>query len=217
MPNQAFVAALQAQLANLNHDDEARARLLPTFDNGNPSRNLLPPANIQPRHGAVLALLYPEAENLFVPLTVRSGNLRSHTGEISLPGGSIDSSDASPEAAALREAHEEIGLHIDQPTIIGRLSELYVPVSNFLITPIVAWLDHAPDLAPNPSEVAAVLHLPLHHLWAADAVQTEERMIRGVALQVPHYPYGEHKIWGATSIILTQLALRAQAALQQIV
>ncbi|GAA5527476.1 CoA pyrophosphatase [Herpetosiphon gulosus] len=216
MPNLAFVAALQAQLVNLHHDNEARSRLLPILDNGNPSRDLLPPAHITPRHGAVLALLYPQAEQLFVLLTLRSGNLRSHTGEISLPGGSIDPTDASPEAAALREAHEEVGLQTHQPTIIGRLSELYVPVSNFLITPIVAWIDHAPDLALNPHEVADVVHLPLQQLWAADAVQTEERIIRGMTLQVPHYPYGEHKIWGATSIILTQLALRVQAALQQI-
>ncbi|HYF65677.1 MAG TPA: CoA pyrophosphatase, partial [Herpetosiphonaceae bacterium] len=103
-----FLAALQAAIAHDDANNADRVRLMPIFPDGSPARSVGPPSGVTPRRGAVLALLYPADGELFVPLTVRAGHLRNHTGEISLPGGAIDPGDESVAAAALREGHEEV-------------------------------------------------------------------------------------------------------------
>lgn len=203
-----FLAALQAAIAHDDANNADRVRLMPIFPNGSPARSVGPPPGVTPRRGAVLALIYPADGELFVPLTVRAGHLRTHTGEISLPGGAIDPGDDSAVAAALREGHEEVGLHPDTVRVLGTLTEVYIAPSNFQITPVVGWSPAPPALAPDSREVAAILHLPLRLLLRPDAVTVEDRLIRDQAIRVPFYAFGEHQIWGATSIVLSQLAAR---------
>ena len=208
-----FLPQIRAAIERNDDDNAARIRLMPIFPDGRPARPVNSSIGTTPRRGAVLVLLYPQHDELFVPLTVRSATLRNHTGEISLPGGAIDPTDESVVAAALREGHEEVGLLPAAVTVLGTLTEVYIAPSNFQITPVVGWMAKPPTLTPDSREVATILHLPVRHLLRPDAVSVEDRFIREQRLRVPFYAFGEHKIWGATSIVLSQLVARLSAVI----
>jgi 8-oxo-dGTP pyrophosphatase MutT (NUDIX family) len=138
----------------------------------------------------------PEPSLIF---TVRTDTLPSHKGQISFPGGAIDPTDASPEAAALREAREELAMR--EVRVLGRLDAIETFVSGYVITPVVGWLAAAPQLEPNPAEVASVFSVPLREL------NEELRADAGFTFQGSSYPteawiWGTHVIWGVTARIL---------------
>ena len=155
------------------------------------------------RPAATLLLVYPHLGELFIPLTVRHDALPSHAGEISLPGGAVDPGDTSVEAAALREAHEEIGLDPAGVRVLGRLDPFWIPVSNFEVTPVVAGSFVRPMLAPREEEVTAIVEFPLHRLLATDAVTMEEIAVPGAVLQAGAYRWEGHRVWGATARTLS--------------
>ena len=137
-------------------------------------------------------------------MTLRSADLRHHAGQVALPGGAVDEGE-SVEEAALREAREELGL-TSAVVIHGQLSPLHVPPSGFCLSPVVASTPCRPALAPDPGEVAEVLEVELDALTVADACREEERMIRGERRTVFYYLVGGHKVWGATGLVLSELA-----------
>jgi len=115
------------------------------------------------RHAAVaLALLPDDSDQLCFVLTRRASGLRKHAGQWALPGGRLDSGE-TPEQAALREMHEEVGLEIGQQAVLGKLDD-YPTRSGFVITPVVVWAGGQADLHPNPEEVAEVYRVPLSDL-----------------------------------------------------
>ncbi len=142
-----------------------------------------------------------------VLLTKRTAHLRQHSGQVSFPGGRIDPGDASPEAAAIREAHEEVGLDPAHVETLGRLRD-YVTVSSYRVTPVLALL--APGFVARPSlqEVEAVFQLPLAVLLDPAAPQRHEAMFRGRLRQYWVWPHPEHHVWGATAAMLVHLARR---------
>lgn len=164
------------------------------------------------REAATLLLLYPAEGELVIPLTVRHDALASHPGEISLPGGAVDPDDASLEDAALREAHEEIGLDPSVVRVVGRLDSVWIPVSNFELVPIVAVTDHRPTLTIGLDEVAELLELPLARLLAPDGVTEEEITVPGAVLRAGVYMWAGHRIWGATARTLSMLATVLESA-----
>ncbi len=213
LTNPVFLELLQASLQHRHDDIPAQARLVPRLPDGSLARVNTPPPGVQPRHGAVLIVLYPGPDaDLWLPLTVRSHTLRQHRGEIALPGGAIDHSDASPIAAALREAHEEVALPPQQVTVWGTLSDVYIAPSNFSITPVVAWATALPPLYPAEAEVAEIINVPLRHLLDPATLKVEQRTLRGQTLLVPYFAWQHHKIWGATSVVLSQLVTRVEWA-----
>jgi 8-oxo-dGTP pyrophosphatase MutT (NUDIX family) len=136
-------------------------------------------ANGAVRASAVLAPFYESNGELYTILTRRSWGLRSHTGEVSFPGGGQDAGETLP-AAALREANEEIGLDPASVEILGELDHLMTVTSRSFIVPFVALLPGVPVLHPNPSEVDAVLHVPVRELLL-DEVYREERWVFPIA------------------------------------
>lgn len=171
---------------------------LPRFD-----RSTFPPA----RSAATLLLLYPDADgHLVIPLTLRHAELRSHAGEVSLPGGSVDPADGSHEAAALREAWEEIGVPASAVRILGRLDDVWIPVSNFELRPFVGAAEQRPELRPQTAEVEAILELPVDRLLADDGITEELIEGRGWRLLAGVYRHDEHRIWGATARTLAMFA-----------
>jgi 8-oxo-dGTP pyrophosphatase MutT (NUDIX family) len=145
-----------------------------------------------------------------VLLTKRTSHLTAHAGQVAFPGGRIDPGDASPEAAALREAQEEIGLPPDRAELLGRLPD-YVTGTGFRISPVLALLPGPLDLAPNPHEVEAIFMLPLHVLLDPDAPERRRAEFRGRIREFWVWPHELHYIWGATAAILVHLAHRLRA------
>ena len=125
----------------------------------------VPPEGARTRKGAVLMLFGEGHAGPDLLLTERAHDMRSHPGQVSFPGGSIDPTDASPEAAALREAEEETGLDPTGVDVLGTMPELWLPPSNFAVTPVVGWWQHpTPVAVVSPAEVNQVLRVPLEEL-----------------------------------------------------
>ena len=162
----------------------------------------------EPRTSGVLLLLYPSAGTgeLCLVLTRRTDTVADHKGQISLPGGAIDPADASTADTALREACEEVGTCSDDVRILGALSPLYVPPSNFCIHPHVAYVSYRPNFLPQPDEVAELLEVPLSHFLDEQNVVVEDRVVRGESKHVPYFNVYGHKVWGATAVILAEFA-----------
>jgi len=165
------------------------------------------PLPAQPLPAAVLVGVIPRAAGAGVLLTRRSDGLRHHGGQVSFPGGRIELADASPAAAALREAHEEVGLEAAQARALGYLDPL-LTITGFRVLPTVVLVD--PDFRPRPEpgEVADVFEVPLALLM--DPVQLEkiELSFGGRARHVFQYRYQPQRIWGATASILYNLRER---------
>lgn len=162
------------------------------------------PPTMRSRTASVLVLLYPHEGDWRLPLTVRPATLAAHAGQISLPGGSVEPGETGPQAA-LRELEEELGVSGAEIELLGGLSPLYVFVSEFQVMPWVAVARQRPAWAPSPYEVAELLELPLAHLLDPANQGRHARRQRGVELSAPHYLFGRHRIWGATSMILAEL------------
>jgi 8-oxo-dGTP pyrophosphatase MutT (NUDIX family) len=182
--------------------DVLRVRLAahtPRFaDRGLPARG---------RHSAVLIPLYVQRGEPMVLLTRRSPHMRSHTHEVSFPGGRHDEEDGDLVETALREAHEEVNLEPSAVHIVGELDRFVTGGSGSLVHPYVGMLERPPtNLAPNPAEVEAILHVRLNELLL-DEVWREERWSRegGPAMPVTFFELHGDTVWGATGNMLRQL------------
>jgi 8-oxo-dGTP pyrophosphatase MutT (NUDIX family) len=182
---------------------------------GEAARHLEPPAGVIPRPGAVLILLYPDGDDLRLPLTVRSDRLPNHRGEVSLPGGATDPQDDGPIAAALRECHEELGVEPGTVTPWGLLAPIYIAPSNFHITPVVGFSGRAPVLQVNGDEVSAVITVTLRELLDPAMVMTEQWLLRGQEVRVPFFAIDGYKVWGATALILSEFTARLRRTLEK--
>lgn len=160
-------------------------------------------ASKTPRHAAVLVLLFQQDEMLHLVLTVRRKDLRDHAGQVSFVGGRIEEGEA-PETAALREAEEEIGIEASQIEILGALTPLYIPPSNFMVHPFVGFYPQKTTYNLQTSEVAEVLEIPLSHFLNPENEHTEIWQRFGKELSVPFYLFDTHKIWGATAMMLAE-------------
>lgn len=159
------------------------------------------------RDGAALLLIYPHDEAFYLPLTVRGSGMRNHTGQVSLPGGGVDDGETI-EAAAVREAEEEIGVDRRQVQVLGRLTPLHIPVSNFLLHPVVGVVPARPVFNRAEWEVARIIEPTLEQLRDPATVKREfrTRTTAGQAVQVdvPFFDLQDEKVWGATAMVLAE-------------
>jgi 8-oxo-dGTP pyrophosphatase MutT (NUDIX family) len=174
---------------------------------GVPFERPAPPSDARPAAALVLVYPGPDGEACLVLTERVEYGADHHSGEVSLPGGKSDPGDADAVATALREAEEEVGLDPDAASVevIGRLDALWIPPSNFLVTPIVAVAARRPLFVPDPREVAAILESPV----AAFLPDVEPQIIdpdpRGRPLRYGAYTVEGRIVWGATAAILGQL------------
>lgn len=145
-----------------------------------------------------------------VLLTKRTSHLNKHAGQISFPGGRIDPEDSGPEAAALREAWEEIGLDAGAVEVLGRMTD-HVTGTGYRITPILAVIPPALTYTLSPHEVDEIFELPMRVVLDPDAPKRQRQHVRGMWREYWVWPHPDHFIWGATAAILVQLAKRLRA------
>jgi 8-oxo-dGTP pyrophosphatase MutT (NUDIX family) len=157
------------------------------------------------RPAAVLVLLFEQQNELHVPLILRrqfQGDV--HSGQISFPGGGSESGE-SPEQTALREAHEELGIGGESVEMLGRLSPHWIPVSGYLVTPVVGCAAVLPQIVPDPSEVEEVLVVSLDRLAGDEMRARQRRRFSGVEVEVPGWQLPQGFLWGATAMMLAEL------------
>ena len=165
----------------------------------------------KPRQGAVLVMLFREDGITHLVLTRRRDDLNDHAGQISFPGGRREEGEPLKKTA-VREAHEEIGIDPSRLDHLGHLSTLYIPPTDYEVHPFVAWHQGLPNLKRQPAEVAEILQVPLDHLLEPANRYEEPWQIRGYQVQVPYYLVGEHKVWGATAMMLSEFLERLRMA-----
>lgn len=160
------------------------------------------------RVACVLLALYPKASDWHLVLIQRvSSNPNDrHGGQISFPGGGYEAADGSLENGALREAEEEVGILPQDVNLLGRLTELFIPVSNFMVHPFIGHLDYAPQFVPQPSEVQEIIEVPLSTLRNPNNRQlTEIRISNNMTLKnVPYFDVNGRVVWGATAMMLNE-------------
>ena len=160
------------------------------------------------RLASVLLLLFVKNQQFHFILTKRTSNSPNdkHGGQISFPGGSKDHEDENLQITAIRETFEEIGVEKEQIEIIGELTELYIPVSNFLVQPYIGVTNTIEKYNPQPKEVEDVLEIPLEMLLNESSVKSKNITInKGMVLKdVPYFDFYGHVVWGATAMILSE-------------
>ncbi len=169
-----------------------------------PDRVFTPEAGILHRQAAVIIILYPQQLNLMLLFTRRTLTLKHHRGQICFPGGRIED-DETIEAAALREAEEELGAPMHPIQILGRLTPLYVSASRNMVYPVMGWLPILPDLAPNPFEVEKVIHIPLSALLDPANQKPYSEQLQEPDEMTPCYWIKGLCIWGATAMMTSEL------------
>jgi 8-oxo-dGTP pyrophosphatase MutT (NUDIX family) len=164
----------------------------------------------RPRQGGVLVILYEKNGATHLVLTRRRDDLNSHAGQISFPGGRRE--DGEPlQMTALREAQEEVGVNPAALDVLGRLTPLYIPPTDYEVHPYVAWHDGVPFFVPQLHEVAEIIEVRLDFLLDPANRFEEPWELRGFVVQVPYYLVREHKVWGATAMMLSEFLERVAA------
>lgn len=170
-----------------------------------------PEDSVEYRDASVLIALYPHEQSWWFPLILRVEDGYPHGGQISLPGGRLEEGETIVEAA-LREAEEEVGISVDSVEVLGRLTPLAVPVSGYMVSPVVGLLPERPHFTPQPSEVQEILEVNVQDLVDDQRKRVEEWTFFGKPSTVPMFDIGGSTVWGATAMMLGELRemLRAE-------
>ena len=156
---------------------------------------------------SVLMLFYPDSNNeTRLVLMLRNKYKGVHSNQISLPGGKVDRLDKSLKDTALRETYEEIGLHRDDIEIVGELSSVYIPPSNFNVFPFVGYTSKTPKFVPDSKEVSLILSPKLSYILGMDIVESVVE-VNNATQKVPSFLIDNHILWGATAIIIHEFVL----------
>jgi 8-oxo-dGTP pyrophosphatase MutT (NUDIX family) len=158
------------------------------------------------RHSAVALIFYPENSEIKSVLIQRPNYDGTHGGQISFPGGKMDPTDPHLEFTARREAFEEVNLPMEAGIFIGKLSEIYIPVSNFLVEPNLFYVNKLSELIPDKREVEAIIHFNVLDLLQPEILKSEDMKFEGgfTRKNIPYYDIQGHKVWGATGMILAE-------------
>ena len=198
-----FFSFLEARLLHPLPGEPAQNRM--TSRSRIPTKTYLE-QNPNYRTSAVLLQLFPHAGEIHTVLIRRPTYEGTHSGQLALPGGKTDETDASVQATALRETLEEVGIVVKPQQVLGELTPLYIPPSNFLVHPFVARLPARPQWKADPKEVDAVIEIPLSVLF--DPKVKERRKIpvgKNMIIDAPAYILNGEVLWGATAMIFSEL------------
>lgn len=156
------------------------------------------------RDSGVLLLLYPVNGCLCTVFMKRTEYGGPHSGQISFPGGKSESGDSSLVETALRESREEIGIVSDSVQVLGKLTPLHIPISNFRILPVVGFISKKPVFTTDPKEVDHLIETSLDDLLKPEIIKKEILTFGDLSIEVPYYDIDGHHIWGATAMMLSE-------------
>ena len=159
--------------------------------------------DINPKISAVALIFYPKNDSIHFCLTQRPDYNGTHGGQISFPGGKMEKIDTSLKNTALRETHEEVGIHPDGITILGELTQVYIPPSNFMVTPFIGYLDAEPTFKTN-HEVIEIIEPSINDLRNSNNLSIEQMNTKYGKFKVPAYNFNDKIVWGATAVILSE-------------
>jgi 8-oxo-dGTP pyrophosphatase MutT (NUDIX family) len=165
----------------------------------------MPSPNERTRESAVLILFYPFKNEIFAPLILRPQYDGVHGGQMAFPGGRAEKEDENLIRTAMREAQEEIGVRLTDIKVIGQLTKLYIPPSNFFVQPVVGYMNHKPDFYPDAREVDKVIEVALEEIINPEIIGRKILNVRGVEVDAPFYQIQEHTVWGATAMMISEL------------
>lgn len=172
-------------------------------------RRFMPDPPVDVRIACVMALLFPRGGDWQLTLIRRQARdpRDAHAGQIGFPGGKQEPTDPSLAFTALREVEEEIGVPASHIEVLGQLSQLYIPVSNFLVHPFVGYLNEEPHFVPQEEEVSEVLDVPFHYLTNPHIrKKTTVKVANRFELNdVPYFDIHGQVLWGATAMMLSEL------------
>lgn len=158
-----------------------------------------------PRKAAVMILLYPKASQTHLILILRNSYAGVHSSQVGFPGGKLETSDNSLEDAALRETYEEIGIPTEKMMVVRALSEVYIPPSNFIVYPFLAYSAEDLEFMPDPREVSGIIEVPLSEFLnertVSNRIMTTSYMKEN---PMPVFQLAGHIVWGATGMILSE-------------
>ncbi len=158
------------------------------------------------RKGAVLILFYPHEDGVFLPLIKRPSYEGVHSGQIAFPGGKYEKDDIDLGTTALREANEEVGIDPSRVELIGELTNVYIPPSNFLVSPFIGVTDVRPDFIPEEREVDEIILPNLLEILSPD-IRKEKKFhfSRNMILDTPYFDIKGEVVWGATAMMISEL------------
>ncbi len=157
-----------------------------------------------PISAAVLILIFPANSEPFTVFMKRNEYPGIHSGQISLPGGKFEETDANLQQTALRETSEELGILSEKIKLIGKLSPLFIPISRINVHPFIGFVDVKPKWKPDFNEVTYLIETSIKDLSSPLAVKSEIWQLHGNNLEVPFYLLYNEKIWGATAMIIAE-------------
>ncbi|NQV73308.1 CoA pyrophosphatase [bacterium] len=158
------------------------------------------------REAAVLALFYPCSKGRpKLLLTVRPEIMNKHAGQVAFPGGRREHGEEL-EQTALRETEEEVFIPTSHVDVLGKLTPLYIPPSNFCVYPYVGVIDYRPDMKRTSDEVAAMFGVRAHELILPEKREVVSRELAGAERQIPYFAFEGYEIWGATAMMMSELA-----------
>lgn len=161
--------------------------------------------SLPPKPGSVMILLYPDGGQIKFPLTKRHEYLGAHGGQVSLPGGKAEPGETAIETA-LRETEEEIGVKAQEIKVIGELSQFFVMPSNFMVIPVVGFVEQRPVYQAQQSEVVRIIEGDISDLIRPDAIRTKEILAAKMyPMLAPHFEIEGEVVWGATAMMLNEL------------
>jgi 8-oxo-dGTP pyrophosphatase MutT (NUDIX family) len=172
---------------------------------------------IIPKNAGVMMLFYPKGGITHLVLIVRNSYKGVHSSQIAFPGGKYESEDINFEQTALRETHEEIGIHSDKIQVLKAFTNLYIPPSNFMVHPFLGICRDEIFFQPNPREVADIIELPLT-IFLSDSIVINTEMATSYAksIEVPAFKIEDHIVWGATAMMLSELKIVLNSILNNI-
>jgi 8-oxo-dGTP pyrophosphatase MutT (NUDIX family) len=164
-------------------------------------------SNVVIRESAVAVVLYKNGNQIECLLTQRPEYDGKHSGQVSFPGGKRDESDLDLEETARRECFEEVGIPVEKGILLGELTEVYIPVSQFLVKPFVYFHEELPELIPDKREVAEILTFPIFDLKKEELISSMEIHLPDGTIykNIPYFDLADKKVWGATALILSEI------------